>query len=182
MTLTPQQKLEYYRKKQLAERIILAQARRGKHIIYGERAVSAQLKPALRKHTEDYDLFARQPRRTASMVEKRLDQRYGFNAFKIAPAKHRGTYKVVSRVTQRNVADYSNPPRRVQYVRRDGVRYAALSYQLQKIRESLASRNAKFRHAKDRETRQRILLNKQAQLRRRKQSVLRRLMRGSVYR
>ncbi len=160
MVLTQKDKNNYYQKKDIViKKVILKNAKKKGHIVFGAKAVNKQLPPHLRKRTVDFDVFSAHPKKTANRVEKILDKKFGANTFKVEPAKHPGTFKIKSNVSGVNYADYSKtpiPPPRT--VKRKGVRFAHTSHQLAQIKKSLADPESKFRHDKDRETQQRIKL------------------------
>lgn len=158
--VTKEQALKYYKNKKKAEQIILRNAKRKGHVIYGARAVNKQLPKHLQKTTEDYDIFSTTPKRTARKVERKIDKTYGFNIMKTEPALHEGTHKVINRVTNRGLADYSKTPKKIRTITRKKIKYAHLSHQQKQIIKSLADKESKFRHKKDLETRQRINLAK----------------------
>ena len=159
MALTDKQKLEFYRRREQVRTVILRNVKKKGHIIYGARAVNQQLRKPLEKDTEDYDIFSKHPQKTANVVEKTLDKKFGGNYFKVEPALHKGTWKLESTVTNRGIADYSKPEGKVKTIKRKGILYAHTSHQLKQIKKSLADPKSKFRHDKDKETRQRIKLN-----------------------
>jgi len=160
MPLTKKQKRYFYKHPKKIKKVILNNARKRGHIIYGARAVNKQLPIYLQKHTEDYDIYSTTPKKTAKRVERKLDKKYGGNYFETKPALHPGTTKLINRVTKRGVADYSKPPEKIKIIKRKGVKYAHKSHQLGQIKKSLADKESKFRWDKDKETKQRIELAK----------------------
>lgn len=126
-------------------------------VVYGARSVNAQLPEHLKRHTEDWDIYTKdKPKEVAKKIEKALDEKYGDNYFIVEPAKHKGTYKVISRVTNEGVADITIALDPIEYRTIGRVNYATLDEQVERIKESLASDETNFRHKKDRETLQRI--------------------------
>ncbi len=161
MVLTQKQKKKFYKDRSKVKEVILKNARRKGHIIFGARSVNQQIPKFLHKHTEDYDIFSKTPETTAKRVEKKLDKSFGGNFFSVKEALHKGTFKVQNNVTKSNVADYSKPDRKVPFVKRKGVKYAKLSFQKEQIKKSLSDPASKFRHNKDLESRQRIKIAEQ---------------------
>jgi len=171
--IPPAQKktLKYYKKKKQkkADKIILTTAKKKHLIVYGARAVNQQLPSVLRKETKDYDLYAEKPRKVAKLIEKKLDKSYGFNAFKVNPARHKGTYKIRSTVTGEEVADVTlMPKKKIPVIKRKGIQYAHVKHKLENIKKSLSDPKSKFRHLKDKDTRNRILLAKKLKKKRKK--------------
>jgi len=159
MGLTPNQKESYYRKKLLAKQLILQDAAEDKHVVFGAQASNAQLPPHLQKTTEDVDIFTKKSEKEAKQMEKKLDKAYGGDFFRVEQAKHKGTYKVKSNVTNRTVADYSSQGKKPNTKTILGVKYADLKSIKRKIGKTLRDESSSFRHDKDRETLQRIKLH-----------------------
>ncbi len=159
MTLTPDQKEEYYRNKALARQLILQDAAEDKHIVFGAQASNAQLPHHLRKHTEDVDIFTKKSKKEAEQMEKKLDKAFGGDYFRTEKGIHKGTYKVKSNVTNRTVADYTSQGKKPKTKTILGVRYADLGSIKGKINRTLKNESSSFRHDQDRETLQRIKLH-----------------------
>ena len=154
---------EYYKKgDKPIERVVLQEVRQDPNLVlYGARSVNMQLPKHLQTHTEDFDIVTDSKARSEAVeIEQALDKRYGGNYFKVEEAKHKGTYKVVSIVTGRTIADVTLDKSHIPYKVISGVKVATLDHQVGKIRESLSTTDNQFRHKKDLETLQRILLNK----------------------
>ena len=99
----------FYSKRDNIKKIILENVGKDE-IIYGQSAINKQLPRQLRVYTEDYDVFAKNPRKEAVQVEKALDRHFRGNYFKIQPARHTGTFRVVSRIDGKVYADYTEMP------------------------------------------------------------------------
>ena len=162
MTLTPQQKLKYYKNKELANQLILQDATEDGHIIYGAQALNMQLPPHLKKHTEDFDIYTKKSKQEAEQMEKKLDKAYNGDYFKVKEAKHKGTYKVKSNVTNRTVADYTSQGKKPSFKKILGTKYATINSIKRKIGKTLRDEAQAFRHDKDRETLQRIKLHEKS--------------------
>ena len=159
MGLTLKEKEKFLRNRSAVNKIILQEVRKEKSIIFGARAVNKQIPKHLRVHTEDYDILTEgNPKKLAKRIEKRLDKRFGGNFYSVSQAKHKGTEKIRNNLSGKGVADISRRETKVPTVKRKGVKFAKLKFQEKKIRESLANPEAKFRHQKDRFTRDRIKL------------------------
>lgn len=161
MTLTQKQKKKFYKNREKVREIILKNAKKKGHIIFGARSVNKQIPAYLRKHTEDWDVFSETPKKTAKRIERKLDKEFGGDFFSSKEALHKGTYKVQNKVTLRNVADYSKPEGKVPFVKRKGVKYAKLKFQKKQIKKSLSDPESRFRRNKDLESRQRIKIAEQ---------------------
>ncbi len=164
MTLTLSQKDKFLRNQKAIDKIVRKVVREEGGVIFGARSVNKQIKPHLRKHTEDFDVFTKKdPKKFAQKVEKRLDKKFGGNFYEVKPALHSGTSKVINRVSKRGIVDASKHPKeKIKVVIRKGVKFAHTDFQKRQIKKSLADPKSKFRHDKDRFSRLRIQLNEQA--------------------
>ena len=147
--------------------IITGEAKKKKQVVYGARAMNAQM-PAgfLGRHTEDWDVYTHRPRQTANRMQARLDKQIagGRDEFYAKPALHKGTYKVMHRGAdmRRNtpddigIVDYTKMPRTVPTVRVAGVRYESLGSISKGKRKILKDPESAYRHEKDKEDLRRI--------------------------
>ncbi len=174
MTLSDRQRLKFYKDKgrdNKIKKIILKNVRKKQHIVHGARALNEFFPSFLDRPTEDYDVFSSTPKRTAEKIEKRLDSRFGGDFFRTEPAMFPGTVKVKSNVTERTVADYTNPKREIKHTKRRGIKYANFNHFKKRINESLKDPKNRFRHDKDRETLRRIKLTEKLRTKKRKRSM-----------
>lgn len=125
-------------------------------VVYGGKSVNALLPEYLHGTTRDWDIYSHDARETAGRLEQRLDEEFGGDYFEVQPAKHEGTFRVVSKVTGTVVADVSFPDKTISYHVVDGIRYATLDEQVTNIKRILTEPESKFRWPKDLETLQRI--------------------------
>ncbi len=161
MVLTLEQKDSFLRKKKQVSKIILNQIRKEKGIIFGARSVNKQVPKHLRSHTEDFDVLVEgNPKTLAKRIERKLDKKFGGNFYSVKDAQHEGTKTVKNNLSGKGVADISKREEKVGFVKRKGVRFAKLSFQEKKIRQSLADPKSKFRHQKDKFSRDRIKLSR----------------------
>jgi len=128
-------------------------------IIHGERAVEKQLPDWLHRFTEDVDIFSDTPRKDAREVERALDKKFGSDSFFIKQGEHPGTVRVVAHANQKSYVDYTKPEREIPFVVIDGKNYATLSYIKKHTRGILDDPTSSFRHAKDRDTLNRIKID-----------------------
>lgn len=153
-------KLKYYKNQDKINSVILNDAKEDSHIIYGAKAINAQLPPYLNRHTDDWDIFSNTPKTDAIETEKKLDKEFGGDFFKVQKAEHPNTWKVKSNVTNKTVADYTYPNEKVPYTRIYANKYAKIGWIKSKIIKNLKSGSSlKFgRFDKDKEALQRIKL------------------------
>lgn len=146
------------------EPIILAQAKKNKEIVYGARSLEAQ-GGVIARRTSDYDLFSRNPGKSAEELERELDLRAGEDAYYSRPSKfHKGTHKVIFKGFDGiantdddvGVADYTLPTRRVRSRNLGGILYADISEIEKDKRKALSDPKFSHRHAKDSEDLRRI--------------------------
>lgn len=127
------------------------------NILYGARATNIYLPPHLDADTRDFDIYSKTPKKSAKELERELDRKFGGDYFEVKPAEHKGTFKVVSKVTGSGVADFTKQEKGVAYkISLDRIRYANLQHIKKKLMAILKDPSKKFRHQKDRETLQRI--------------------------
>lgn len=127
-------------------------------VVYGGKSVNALLPEYLQGTTRDWDIYSHDAEETANMLEKSLDEEFGGDYFEVKPAKHEGTFRVVSKVTGNVVADISFPSKTISYHIIDGISYATLDEQVTNIQRMLTEPESTFRKPKDVETLQRIRL------------------------
>ena len=149
--------LNFYNKRFVIEPTILDQVRKDKNIIHGERALNRHLPSFLDVHTEDYDVFSQTPRKSAIKLEKELDRKFGGDFFVVRPARHKGTFKVKSKITDRTVADFTKPKKEIPFTTSfDGINYRKLESIKEKVEMLLKDETKKFRRKKDLEALRRI--------------------------
>ena len=156
----------YYEKGvELAHQTVEGFVRSEDVIVHGGRATNAFLPNYLDRRTEDWDIIVPGDAESAAkMLEQLLDERYEGNYFEVKPAKHLGTFRVISRVTSLAIADISVSSYPVQFKRlADGINYATLDHHVRRIKITLQDPTKKFRWKKDRETLQRIEIHKESQ-------------------
>jgi len=153
----------YYLKKKssIINSTIKNQVKRNKSVVYGARALNEHLPPHLQKHTRDWDVFSKKPLQSAKQLEKALDKIFNGDYFKVEQARHKGTYKVISNVTGKTIADFTKSERKVLSVMGwDGIDYHKISQIEDKLKRIIADPSKEFRHEKDKEALMRIKLYK----------------------
>ena len=135
-----------------------------KVILHGGKAINAFLPTHLDRPTEDWDvLTSEDPKAVAEQLEHLLDTRYEGNYFKVLPSRHVGTYKIISIVTQRPIADISIAEGPIPSEVLNGINVATLDHHVSRIKDTLADPNKKFRWRKDTEALQRINIHREEQ-------------------
>lgn len=162
MTLTLQQKRQFLKRRNtIIRKSVLSSVKKNNGIVFGGRANNKQLPKHLQEHTSDYDVFVQKnPQKFAKRLERKLDRKLKGNFFRTEPAKHEGTYKIKSNVSNKGIVDVSQKPKEIiRTIKRKGVKFAHTDFQKKQIKKSLADPDSKFRHDKDRFTRLRIKLS-----------------------
>lgn len=142
---------------------ILGVARKRKQVIYGARSIQAQ-NNLFARDTKDWDVFDKNPKKVAKIVEKLLDKQMGTNYFYTQEAVHKGTWKVkgigmdLKKGTEddESIADYSKLEKRTPFVVKNGVRYRLLKEEIKAKKKSVKDPEFEFRHKKDKEDLNRI--------------------------
>ena len=143
--------------------VIKQLAKNRKQIIYGARSIEKQAN-LFSRPTQDWDVFDKNPKQSANILQKKLDKLVGFDNYFSKPAIHKGTWKVKGKgIDGRantdddvDIADYSKPTEKVKFVVRNGIRYRVLKTELQKKISASKDPEFKFRHAKDKDDINRI--------------------------
>ncbi len=147
----------FYIKKPIISSVVQSKINRDE-IVYGAQAINKQLPIYLHKPTIDYDIFTSNPKREAKELEVALDCSFGGDYFHVIPAKHKGTFKVISKVDGETIADFTQPKEHIPYKVIAGVKYIDLDYVIQHIKKTLKDKKAKYRWEKDKDTLNRIKL------------------------
>ena len=163
MTLTLKQKEQYLRDRSKVKQVILETLRNEKAFkpkVYGAKADNKKPFKHLKEHTMDYDIATKQdPRRLARVIERNLDKKFKGNYFELQRTQYPGGYKIVSRVSQKGVADVTpHLKEKMRTIRRNGVNYATLEFQKRRIKASLSRKQDEYRLKKDKFTKLRIKL------------------------
>lgn len=157
--------LAYHLRKHQIPRIIGREARRKRQVIYGAQAMNVQLPFLLRRRTEDFDIYTRNPRASAQAMQRRLDREVaGQDDFYARRAKHRGTWRVMHEgLDQRKrtkddigIVDYTKQPRSLETVKRNRLTYQSLRSVEARKRKILRDPKSRYRHRKDRADLERI--------------------------
>jgi len=125
-------------------------------VIQGERSLEMQLPSKYKKPTQDYDVYSPSPKQSAIETEKELDWEFGGDYFRVKPAKHKGTYKVVSNIDNDTWADYTKPTEKVHKKTIGNTEYTTLQFELMKAKRTLAKKQFAYRHEKERNKIKRI--------------------------
>ena len=145
------------------DNLILGVAKKRKQIIYGARSIQAQ-NNLFARDTKDWDVFDKNPKQVAKLVEKLLDKKMLKDYFYTKEAEHKGTWKIKGRgvdgrkntIDDESIADYSKPEKKIPFVVLNGVRYRKLAEEIKAKQKSVADPEFEFRHKKDKDDLNRI--------------------------
>lgn len=146
----------------LTDKIILKLAKDRKQIIYGARSIQKQAN-LFARDTTDYDIFDKNPKKSARILQKLLDKNVGFDYYFSKKGKHEGTWKVKGKGDDLkanteddiSIADYTDIkkhpyyPAKIPYKIIDGIRYRILKEELRRKVATTKDPEYKFRKEKD---------------------------------
>jgi len=139
-----------YADSQNIKNAILDQAQAKNQVVYGQQAVNIQVPDPYKRKTKDYDVYTKQPEKSAKEVAERLNKEFGSKKFKVEAGVHKGTYRVKKGKTV--VADYTSTTKKPGSKKVLGVSYANLEYQKKRLKSILKKKEYEYRHLKDTET------------------------------
>ena len=154
--MTDLEKVEKFHRLKNRIKAIVLRTIKEKEIIHGEQAVAVRLPQHLQRHTRDYDVFSDTPEKDADEAEEELDESFGGDFFEVIPAEHPGTFKVKSKIDGRTYADFSEKEGKVPSEVVQGKNYVTMQFIKKRLRAILRDKKKEFRHAKDRDTLNRI--------------------------
>lgn len=152
-------KKEFFeRNKPLINRFVRQRLGKTKRIVHGSRAQNVQLPSFLNRPPEDWDIFAKNPKKAAINMEKWLDKRFKGDFFGVRPGitKKLKVHKVFANTTGRGVVDFSIPDRKVDTVTFRKIRFASLRDQKKRALKNIKDPVKMFRRAKDKDLIKRI--------------------------
>ena len=138
-------------KKEIEDEKALSEIKRHHGIIYGAQSVNRNVSGFVRRPTSDYDILIGNPALHARHLERALDRRFGGDYYKVKPAIHKGTFKVVTKDDrERCIADFSSPTQfpELTTTERDGIRQSTLKFEKTRRKAILADKEYKFRWGK----------------------------------
>lgn len=148
---------QFHRKKHRIRPIIKSTIGK-KEIIYGETALNMYFPNWLDRPTQDIDVFSPTPRKDAIQAERKLDRAFGGDFFFVKRALHPGTHKVVAHTNQEGYADFTKPEEKIPSKVIRGKNVVTLFWIKKRIKKTLKNPEAKYRHAKDKDSLNRILI------------------------
>ena len=144
------------------DRAILRTTKKQKWIVHGSKALMKQLPKKYHRKTDDWDLWAKQPKKASVLMESVLEKRQKGDQFRNAKLNVGNTskyvYRVIEKDTGKSVADFmASPSGSGYYVVIGGIRWETLAHAKRKYKEILANPEYRYRHEKARGDLDRIL-------------------------
>jgi len=144
------------------------QAKRNNETLRGARAMNAQLSIGLiERGTEDYDLFSKNPQKSALELERELDRKSGGDFHYVKPLAHRGTFRVMDKGNDLQsphddfgIVDYTQEPKGTRKVMIDNIWHSHISERIKDARKNLTDPLAVHRHSKAKGDLERIKASK----------------------
>ena len=159
---TKEQLAQFYRLKHkgIPNKVIKKFLKEKSLTLYGGMSHNLQLPKHLKKHTKDFDIYSKTPKKTAREIEKRLDKAMGGNFYYTTPARFKNTMKVKSFITENTIADATFfdkeiPTKNVQEIKMQTVDFAG-----KRSENILKDKSLFFRHPKEREFLRRLKARK----------------------
>jgi len=165
--------LAWKNRRQQLRASLLKQAKKEKSIIFGARSINKQIAGPLRRPTEDFDILAKKPLKSARKTEKNFDRIVGSDQYYVKSAIHKGTWKVMHKGRDLKkgtkddvgVVDYSGIPSPQPPTKKiGGIKYRSITQEAKAKKKSLADPAFKFRHKKDRGDLNRIKISKRLKI------------------
>ena len=140
--------------------------RQNNKMVYGVRSINAQSN-IMTRPTKDWDVYSNTPKKSSNKLQKKLDKFVGGNYFYNKPAMHKGTWKVKTigddlkkdTFDDEEIADFSLPDKNYKSKTINGIKFRILKEEIKAKKRSLADKEMKFRHEKDRNDLNRIKAN-----------------------
>jgi len=114
------------------DKTVLKHTKKHRNTIHGRRSLNSQMPEPFHRRTNDWDIFSKTPKAHMESLDDRLDEMAGYDAFKEATIQlmdsNQIIYRVVSRRTGEEVADFMLAPPGLKYKLISGVRYETLEH------------------------------------------------------
>jgi len=136
------------------DKTVLKHTKKHKNVIHGRKSLNTQMPKPFHRQTSDWDIFSKTPKAHMESLDDRLDEAVGYDAFKEATIQlmdsNQTVYRVVSRRTGEEVADFMLTPPGLKYKLISGVRYETLEHAKMVYRRILANPRLRDRWVKSR--------------------------------
>ena len=137
----------------LVRQIALSEAEKRGGVLHGAKAINLQLQPHLRRHTEDYDVLIKKPRKVAQAVLEKL-KKYTSKQLSVEKGKHKGTYRV--KMNDKVLIDFTQLKRKPKTKKVWGTEVRSLKSIKRHTKRLVGDPKKEFRREKDISTLQRI--------------------------
>ena len=134
---------------------VLDMAEKKGQVIHGARAINVQVPAHLRKKTKDYDVFTKNPKKSARELVNVLKRRLGNGKkFEVKQGKHKGTFKV--KQDGETIVDFSQRKGPIKSKTILGIKYKDIGTIKKGTQKLIKKKGSEFRREKDLSTLQRI--------------------------
>ena len=133
--------------------VVLDMAQKKGQTIHGARAINEQIPAYLRKKTKDYDIFTKNPKKSAHALANELRRRLNGD-IKVVKGSHKGTFRV--KKGDENIVDYSQSRRPIKSKNILGIKYKDIGTIKKGTQKLVKRQSTEFRREKDLSTLQRI--------------------------
>lgn len=140
--------------KELVDSTILKKIKKKPYIVHGAQTLNKQLPPDLHRHTNDWDLWSKNPKKAIEKFENRLDEAAQADVFyidnpKYVPGIETYVYRVVSRITGEPVVDImQKPDKKNIYTIIDNIKWQTLEHAKEAYKGILSNPNIRHRWSK----------------------------------
>ena len=139
-------------------KIIEQQVKKNNEIVYGARALNANVGNFNSRPTDDYDIYSNTPKQSATQLSTQLNKHV--NAKLTYPKQseyHKTTFKVMNigpdnkpkTKDDYGMVDYTKLERNIKTIQKNGIRYAHYLETKKDKLKSLSDKEYSFRHKKD---------------------------------
>ena len=120
------------KKDDVLDKTVLKHTKKHKNVIHGRKSLNSQLSEPFHRRTNDWDIFSKTPKAHMISLDNQLDEAVGYDAFQEATIQLMDSdkiiYRVISRRTGEEVADFMLSPPGLKYKLISGVRYETLTH------------------------------------------------------
>lgn len=116
----------------MLDKTVLKHTKKHKNVIHGRKSLNIQMSEPFHRPTRDWDIFSKTPKKHMTSLDNCLDEMAGYDAFQESTIplldSDRTVYRVVSRRTGEEVADFMLSPPGLKYKLISDIRYETLAH------------------------------------------------------
>ena len=140
-------------KEQVIREVVYDSSLKDNGVLYGSRAFNVQVPPRLRKKTSDYDVFVKNPKKTAKKIASTLKRRLEGD-IKVVKGSNPGTYRV--KLDDEAIVDLTQKRGKIKTKNVYGLKVKDLSTIKRGTQRLVKKKGAEYRREKDLDTLERI--------------------------